>query len=136
MDSSRRSVCDARLSNVQPKPIMPATLGRPAWHASIAPSSSRVASSGRWPAARTSNCGRTQSTKPSTVGDLQTQQVLDNLAMFVYNYNSMPYFAIRTRGPRSSPIRSMAAGTAALGPADHFRRLGPVLSPSTSPISC
>ena len=27
------------------------------------------------------------------VGDMQTQQVLDNLAMFVYDYNAMPYFS-------------------------------------------
>lgn len=33
-----------------------------------------------------------------TVGDLQTQQVLNNLAMFVYDYNSMPYFAYPNQG--------------------------------------
>ena len=34
----------------------------------------------------------------TTVGDLQIQQVLNNLAMFVYNYDSMPYFCYPNQG--------------------------------------
>jgi hypothetical protein len=33
-----------------------------------------------------------------SVGDLQQQQVLDNLAMFVHDYNSMPYFSYPNQG--------------------------------------
>jgi hypothetical protein len=33
-----------------------------------------------------------------SVGDMQTQQVMNNLAMFVYDYNSMPYFAYPNQG--------------------------------------
>ena len=33
-----------------------------------------------------------------SVGELQQQQVLDNLAMFVHDYNSMPYFSYPNQG--------------------------------------
>jgi hypothetical protein len=37
----------------------------------------------------------------TTVGDLQIQQVMDNLAMFVYDYNSMPFFSYPNQGTAS-----------------------------------
>ena len=33
-----------------------------------------------------------------TVGDLEQQEVLDNVAMFVYDCNSMPYFSYPNQG--------------------------------------
>jgi hypothetical protein len=42
-----------------------------------------------------------------TVHDIQQQQVLDNLAMFVCNPNSMPYFSIATQG--SSAVADQAS---------------------------
>ncbi len=50
-----------------------------------------------------------------TVGDLQTQQVLDNLAMFVYDYNSMPYFAYPNQGAAIVTDQVNGGGTAAWG---------------------
>ncbi|HZZ26413.1 MAG TPA: hypothetical protein VFE46_00295 [Pirellulales bacterium] len=37
----------------------------------------------------------------ATVGDIQQQEVLDNLALFVYDYNSMPYFSYPLQGGAS-----------------------------------
>jgi hypothetical protein len=48
----------------------------------------------------------------TTVGDLQTQQVLNNLAMFVYNYNSMPYFAYPNQGAAIVTDQVSGGGTA------------------------
>jgi hypothetical protein len=50
-----------------------------------------------------------------TVGDLQTQQVLDNLAMFVYDFNSMPYFAYPNQGAAIVTDQVNGGGTAAWG---------------------
>ena len=51
----------------------------------------------------TTGCTHLQLEKDSvnqayTVGDLEQQQVLNNLAMFVYNYNSLPYFSYPNQG--------------------------------------
>jgi len=48
----------------------------------------------------------------TTVGDIQTQQVLNNLAMFVYNYNSMPYFAFPNQGSAIVTDQLSAGGSA------------------------
>ena len=51
----------------------------------------------------TAGCTHIQLRKNATnqaisVGELQQQQVLDNLAMFVHDYNSMPYFSYPNQG--------------------------------------
>jgi hypothetical protein len=48
----------------------------------------------------------------ATVGDIQTQQVLDNLAMFVCNPNAMPYFSF----PNQSSAGITDTGSAAAAP--------------------
>lgn len=63
----------------------------------------------------------------ATVGDLQTQQVLDNLAMFVYNYNSMPYFAFPNQGAAIVTDQVNGSGTAAWG--------RPITTGATAPFS-
>ncbi len=48
----------------------------------------------------------------ATVGDIQTQQVLDNLAMFVCDPNAMPYFSY----PNQSSATVTDGGTAGVNP--------------------
>ncbi|HTQ37408.1 MAG TPA: hypothetical protein VMJ32_00160 [Pirellulales bacterium] len=60
----------------------------------------------------------------TTVGDLQLQEVMDNLAMFVYDYNSMPYFSYPNQGVAS--VTDQASG----GITPSFGR--PITSGSTS----
>jgi hypothetical protein len=50
-----------------------------------------------------------------SVGDLEQQQVLNNLAMFVYNYNSMPYFSFPNQGATVVTDQGNAGVTAAWG---------------------
>jgi len=71
-------------------------------------------------AATAAGCTHEQLRKDSvneatTVGDLQTQQVLNNLAMFVYDYNSMPYFAYPNQGSAVVTDQVNGAGSAAWG---------------------
>ena len=47
------------------------------------------------------------------VHDLQQQQVLDNLAMFVYDYNSMPYFSYANQS--GAQVTDQANANASLG---------------------
>ena len=47
------------------------------------------------------------------VHDLQQQQVLDNLAMFVYDYNSMPYFSYANQS--GAQVTDQANASASLG---------------------
>ncbi len=70
--------------------------------------------------AMTTGCMHTQlrnnaANEAMTVGDLQTQQVLNNLAMFVYNYNSMPYFAFPNQGSAIITDQVSGGATAAWG---------------------
>lgn len=51
----------------------------------------------------------------TTVGDLQIQQVMNNLAMFVYNYDSMPYFCYPNQGATIVTDQASAGGTATWG---------------------
>ena len=46
-----------------------------------------------------------------TLADLHQQQVVDNLAMFVYDHNALPYFAV----PDSASSTLQDAGTGAVG---------------------
>ncbi len=46
-----------------------------------------------------------------TVADLQQQQVMDNLAMFVYDANSFPYFAVPSQGTGEVTDKGSASTT-------------------------
>jgi len=50
-----------------------------------------------------------------TVGSLQQQQVLDNLAMFVYDPNSLPYFSYPNQGTAIVSDQEAAGATPSLG---------------------
>ena len=50
-----------------------------------------------------------------TVGSLEQQQVLDNLAMFVYNPNSLPYFSYPNQGSAIVSDQEAAGATPAFG---------------------
>ena len=81
--------------------------------------------------AMTTGCMHTQlrnnaANEAMTVGDLQTQQVMNNLAMFVYNYNSMPYFAFPNQGSAIITDQVSGGGTAAWG--------RPITSGATAPF--
>jgi hypothetical protein len=81
--------------------------------------------------AMTTGCMHTQLRNNSvneamTVGDLQTQQVMNNLAMFVYNYNSMPYFAYPNQGSAIITDQVSGGATAAWG--------RPITSGATAPF--
>jgi hypothetical protein len=49
------------------------------------------------------------------VAEMEQQQVLDNLAMFVCNYNSMPYFSYPNQTSTSMQDQASIAGTAVAG---------------------
>ena len=49
----------------------------------------------------------------AAVHDLQQQQVLDNLAMFVHNYNSMPYFSYANQS--GAQVTDQANASASIG---------------------
>ncbi len=68
----------------------------------------------------TTGCTHLQLEKDSvnqayTVGDLEQQQVLNNLAMFVYNYNSLPYFSYPNQGATVVTDQGNAGASAAWG---------------------
>ena len=68
----------------------------------------------RWlPDAPQSSCGKNSVSQAAAVHDLQQQQVLDNLAMFVYDYNSMPYFSYPNQS--GAQVTDQANASASLG---------------------
>ena len=60
----------------------------------------------------------------ATVHDLQQQQVLDNLAMFVYDYNSMPYFSYANQSGAQVTDQANASASLGWGRVNEFGNLG------------
>src|SRR5687767_13832088 len=55
---------------------------------------------------------RSTSRQVRTVADIHQQQIMDNLAMFVYDPNSFPFFAVPDGG--SADVTDNASGSIAL----------------------
>ena len=90
----------------------------------------------------TTGCTHLQLEKDSvnqayTVGDLEQQQVLNNLAMFVYNYNSTAVFLLSEPGGHDRHRSGTTPGASAgVGPADHDRRHRAIYAQALRRLSC
>jgi hypothetical protein len=89
-----------------------------------------------------SGCTATQLRKDTVqqavaVHDVVQQQVMDNLAMFVYDYNSMPYFSCPSQGGAQVVDQATAGGSVGWGRANNYfgtQTVGAAGFPLTVPL--